>query len=200
MATLKMFQAGVCRATTRAGPGRVRFQSQVIPPARDQPEFLDDHQMCGGRPAVRRCQRRYLPTPRSGSRAGTGASVAGYIRAIHDLDWSKSRYPTLTAKSPHQRYGFGADDEYAQIERRQVPAMITGKPIGLGGQGTRFAATGRGAFAGGAAAMGQTKISRLDQPLPCRVSATRVTTSRDWPIEAGYRIVAISDLGGAGRR
>ncbi|MBL4610700.1 MAG: Glu/Leu/Phe/Val dehydrogenase, partial [Pseudomonas sp.] len=83
--------------------------------------------------------------PKALSRLELERLSRGYIRAFHDLIGPNSDIPAPDVNTNDTIMGWMAD-EFAQIERRQVPATITGKPLGLGGSRGRTAATGRGAL------------------------------------------------------
>lgn len=120
----------------------------------------------------------------------------GYIRAIHDLIGPNRDIPAPDVNTNATVMGWMAD-EFAQIERRQVPAMITGKPLGLGGSAGRVAATGRGALQ--VLQLWAKRESKAPEKLRIAVQGfgnagyhfARLAHA------AGYRIVAISDSKGA---
>ena len=120
----------------------------------------------------------------------------GYIRAIHDLIGPDRDIPAPDVNTNATVMGWMAD-EYAQIERRQVPAMITGKPLGLGGSAGRVAATGRGALQ-----VLQLWAKRENKsPEKLRIAVQGFGNAgyhfARLAHDAGYRIVAISDSRGA---
>ena len=87
-------------------------------------------------------------------------------------------------------------DEYAKVHRRKSPAVITGKPIPLGGSLGREDATGRGAYY---------CIKELERLREWKVSEIRVAIQGFGNAgqhvahllhEDGYRIVAVSDSQG----
>tara|TARA_R110000868_G_scaffold86703_2_gene243099 strand:- start:14971 stop:16272 length:1302 start_codon:yes stop_codon:yes gene_type:complete len=120
----------------------------------------------------------------------------GYIRAIHDLIGPNRDIPAPDVNTNATVMGWMAD-EFAQIERRQVPAMITGKPLGLGGSAGRVAATGRGAMQ--VLQLWAKRENKAPEKLRIAVQGfgnagyhfARLAHA------AGYRIVAISDSKGA---
>lgn len=69
----------------------------------------------------------------------------GYIRAIYDIVGPELDIPAPDMNTNETVMGWMAD-EFSLIARRQSPAMITGKPPGLGGSAGRVAATGEGAL------------------------------------------------------
>lgn len=69
----------------------------------------------------------------------------GYLRAIADVIGPDRDIPAPDVNTNETIMGWMAD-EYAIIARRQVPGVITGKPLPLGGSPGRVAATGRGAL------------------------------------------------------
>ncbi|MCC5867463.1 MAG: Glu/Leu/Phe/Val dehydrogenase [Gammaproteobacteria bacterium] len=69
----------------------------------------------------------------------------GYLRAIADVIGPDRDIPAPDLNTNETIMGWMAD-EYATIARRQVPAVITGKPLPLGGSPGRIASTGRGAL------------------------------------------------------
>ena len=67
------------------------------------------------------------------------------MRAVYDVVGPDRDIPAPDVNTNATVMGWMAV-EFTQIERRQVPAVITGKPLGLGGSQGREAATGRGAL------------------------------------------------------
>ncbi|HHS99491.1 MAG TPA: Glu/Leu/Phe/Val dehydrogenase [Thiomicrospira sp.] len=69
----------------------------------------------------------------------------GYIRAFADVIGESRDIPAPDVYTNSTIMGWMAD-EYGVILRRQVPGMITGKPVYLGGSEGRESATGQGAL------------------------------------------------------
>lgn len=91
-------------------------------------------------------------------------------------------------------------DEYACIMRQHSPAVITGKPIPLGGSQGRVAATGRGAYfciQEYAKTNGLKKVHNKDEIQVAIQGFGNVGESiAKFLYEGGYKIVAISDVEG----
>lgn len=69
----------------------------------------------------------------------------GYIRAVADVIGPKRDIPAPDVYTNATIMGWMAN-EYDQIMREQLPGVITGKPVHLGGSLGREAATGQGAL------------------------------------------------------
>ncbi len=83
--------------------------------------------------------------PRELSRLELERLSRGYIRAIADVIGKNRDIPAPDVYTNATIMGWMAD-EYSQIQRQQVPAVITGKPLHLNGSRGREAATGQGAL------------------------------------------------------
>ncbi|MBB5022703.1 Glu/Leu/Phe/Val family dehydrogenase [Desulfurispira natronophila] len=83
--------------------------------------------------------------PKTLSRLELERLSRGYIRSICDIIGPERDIPAPDLNTNPLIMGWMAD-EYAQIQRRQAPAVITGKPLGLGGSHGRTSATGYGAL------------------------------------------------------
>jgi glutamate dehydrogenase (NADP+) len=196
--TLKMFQGWRVQYDDTRGPtkGGVRFHPQVSAEEVTNLSFwmtikcaVVDLPFGGAKGGI-------CVDPKCLSRLELERLSRGYIRAIHDLIGPDRDIPAPDVNTNATVMGWMAD-EYAQIERRQVPAMITGKPIGLGGSAGRVAATGRGALQ-----VLQLWAKREDKsPDQLRVAVQGFGNAgyhfARLAHEAGYRIVAISDSKGA---
>ena len=69
----------------------------------------------------------------------------GFIEQIADFIGPDTDIPAPDVYTNERIMGWMMD-EYAKITRRHEPAVITGKPVALGGSEGRSDATGRGAF------------------------------------------------------
>lgn len=91
-------------------------------------------------------------------------------------------------------------DEYSRLHGRKIPAVITGKPIPLGGSLGRQDATGRGAYY----CIKQLEQQRGWNPAEMRVAIQGFGNAGQhlaWFLHAdGYRVVAISDSHGGAFR
>ena len=69
----------------------------------------------------------------------------GFIKAIYDFIGPDLDIPAPDVYTNEMIMGWMAD-EYSKISRKLTPAVITGKPVSLGGSEGRDDATGRGAY------------------------------------------------------
>ncbi len=119
-----------------------------------------------------------------------------YIRAIADVIGPERDIPAPDVYTNATIMGWMAE-EYSQIRRRQVPAVITGKPVHLNGSLGREAATGRGAL------FVLQQWAQRQELVPTETTvAVQGFGNAGYHFarlaqEAGYRIVAISDSKGA---
>jgi glutamate dehydrogenase (NADP+) len=118
-----------------------------------------------------------------------------YVRAMADFIGPDVDIPAPDVYTTPRIMGWMAD-EYRCITRRHAPAVITGKPLELGGSLGRDEATGRGAFL---------VIEALARRRGLEPSRTRVAIqgfgNAGYHVgrllqQAGYRIVAVSDSKG----
>ncbi|MGH9379881.1 MAG: Glu/Leu/Phe/Val family dehydrogenase [Thermoanaerobaculia bacterium] len=118
-----------------------------------------------------------------------------YVRAIADFIGPEVDIPAPDVYTDARIMGWMAD-EYQAIRRIRAPAVITGKPISLGGSLGRDEATGRGAFL---------VIQELAKKRGLVPADTRVAVqgfgNAGYHVarlleEAGYKVVAIADSRG----
>lgn len=116
----------------------------------------------------------------------------GLIRRIADFIGPKVDIPAPDVYTDERIMGWMAD-EYAHVVRRHEPAVITGKPLALGGSQGRSDATARGGFV---------CIEKLAKERGWDASKTTVAIQgfgnagqgiARLLAEAGYRIIAVSD-------
>jgi glutamate dehydrogenase (NADP+) len=133
--------------------------------------------------------------PKSLSHLELERLARAYIRAIADFIGPDTDIPAPDVYTNERIMGWMVD-EYQAIKRVHAPAVITGKPICLGGIPGRSEATGRGAFI-----VTQQLAERVGlQPATTRV-AIQGFGSAAYPValllqRAGYRVVALSDSKG----
>ncbi|MEM7382914.1 MAG: Glu/Leu/Phe/Val dehydrogenase [Bacteroidota bacterium] len=88
-------------------------------------------------------------------------------------------------------------DEYSKAKGMATPAVVTGKPLALGGSLGRMEATGRGIMVATLAAMQKLQL-KLQQATIAIQGFGNVGAHAAWLLqEQGAKIVAISDLSGA---
>ena len=120
----------------------------------------------------------------------------GYIRAFADVIGESRDIPAPDVYTNSTIMGWMAD-EYSVISRRQVPAMITGKPVHLGGSEGRESATGQGALFA---------LNEYARRKGYKASDITVAVQGFGNVgyhfarlakKSGYRVVAVSDSKGA---
>lgn len=120
----------------------------------------------------------------------------GYIRAFADVIGESVDIPAPDVYTNPTIMGW-MSDEFNTIMREQTPAVITGKPIHLGGSQGRTAATGRGALF----ALNE-YVKRLEKDKSQLKIAVQGFGNVGYHFaklaeEEGYQIVAVSDSQGA---
>ena len=133
--------------------------------------------------------------PKTLSRLELERLSRSYIRAFYDVIGPDRDIPAPDVNTNEKVMGWMAD-EYAEIARRQLPAIITGKPLGMGGSAGRIAATGRGALN-----VLDAWVERRDKKPEELTVAVQGFGNAGYNFarlakEAGYKIVAISDSQG----
>ncbi|WEJ63461.1 Glu/Leu/Phe/Val family dehydrogenase [Thiomicrorhabdus lithotrophica] len=120
----------------------------------------------------------------------------GYIRAFADVIGESRDIPAPDVYTNSTIMGWMAD-EYSVISRRQVPSMITGKPVHLGGSEGRESATGQGALF---------SLNEYARRKGYKASDITVAVQGFGNVgyhfarlakKSGYRVVAVSDSRGA---
>ena len=120
----------------------------------------------------------------------------GFIQQIADFIGPETDVPAPDVYTNAMIMGWMMD-EYSKITRRHTPAVITGKPIPLGGSLGRDDATGRGAYY----CIKQLESKRQWKPEEIRVAVQGFGNAAQSVARLlhadGYRIVAVSDSRGA---
>lgn len=118
-----------------------------------------------------------------------------YIRAMADVVGPQTDIPAPDVYTNARIMGWMLD-EYEAIKRTKAPAVITGKPVSLGGSLGRDDATGRGA------SICVRELARREKLVPGETTvAVQGFGNGGYHVarllqEAGYRVVAISDSKG----
>ncbi|TVP56970.1 MAG: Glu/Leu/Phe/Val dehydrogenase [Halomonadaceae bacterium] len=134
--------------------------------------------------------------PKSLSRLELERLSRGYIRAVQDIIGPNRDIPAPDVNTNEVIMGWMAD-EYAQIVRRKEPAVITGKPVGMGGSLGRVAATGRGALQVLDNWVKRENLKPGDLTVAVQGFGNAGYHFSRLAHAAGYRIVALSDSRGA---
>jgi glutamate dehydrogenase (NADP+) len=120
----------------------------------------------------------------------------GFIQQIADFIGPETDVPAPDVYTNSMIMGWMMD-EYSKIRRQRTPAVITGKPIPLGGSLGREDATGRGAYY----CIKELEALRDWQPHEIRVAVQGFGNAGQHVAQLlhadGYRIVAVSDSQGA---
>jgi glutamate dehydrogenase (NADP+) len=195
--SLRIFTGYRCRHSTVRGPGKggIRFHPDVSPAEVRALAFwmtcktaAVDLPLGGGKGGV-------SVNPKELSRLELERLSRGYVRALADTIGPDLDVPAPDVYTTPTIMAWMAD-EYAIIRRQRMPAVITGKPIGLGGSLGRDDATGRGGY------YQLKELERIRGWTPERISVAiqgfgnagqhfaRLAASD------GYRIVAVSDSRG----
>ncbi|HED18406.1 MAG TPA: Glu/Leu/Phe/Val dehydrogenase [Gammaproteobacteria bacterium] len=136
-----------------------------------------------------------IVNPKELSRLELERLSRGYVRAIADIIGPKRDIPAPDMYTNATIMGWMAD-EYYQLMREQLPGVITGKPINLGGSLGREAATGQGALF----VLQQWLERRGLEPGRTRIAVQGFGNAgyqfARLAHEAGFRIVAVSDSKG----
>jgi len=134
--------------------------------------------------------------PRALSRLELERLSRGYIRAIADIIGPKRDIPAPDINTNAIIMGWMVD-EYNQIMRRQMPGVITGKPLHLGGSVGRESATGQGALHVLLLWAKQQALQPEKTTLAVQGFGNAGFHFARLAHNAGFRIVALSDSSGA---
>jgi glutamate dehydrogenase (NADP+) len=134
--------------------------------------------------------------PKELSRMELERLTRGFVEQIADFIGPETDVPAPDVYTNAMVMGWMMD-EYSKIHRRRTPAVITGKPIPLGGSLGREDATGRGAYY----CIRELQRLRGWNPRQMRVAIQGFGNAGQHVAQLlhneGYRIVAVSDSGGA---
>jgi len=133
--------------------------------------------------------------PKSLSRMELERLTRAYMRAMVDFIGPDTDIPAPDVYTNARIMGW-MQDEYETIRRGKWPAVVTGKPIALGGSEGREEATGRGAFLCIEALRRQHQREAKDLRVAVQGFGNAGYYVAQFLQQAGYRVVAISDSKG----
>lgn len=191
------FDAYRCHYSQMLGPGKggIRFH----------PEVDDSHIRALALWMTIKCALVGLPyggakggvavDPKSLSRLELERLSRGYMRAMADFVGPDKDIPAPDVYTNDRIMGW-MRDEYEVIKGAKFPAVITGKPLSLGGIEGRFEATGRGAFY--CTEFLRNKEGRMAEDLTVAVQGFGNAGYHLARLlkEGGYKVVALSDSQG----
>ena len=119
----------------------------------------------------------------------------GYVDAIADFIGPDIDIPAPDVYTNPMIMGWMMD-QYSIIRRKLSPAVITGKPIGMGGSQGRNTATGVGAFQVLVAMMQKFDQSPTDTTVAVQGFGNAGSVVARLLFDAGYKVVAVSDSHG----
>lgn len=120
----------------------------------------------------------------------------GYIDAIADFIGPDVDIPAPDVYTNPMVMGWMMD-QYSIIRRQQCPAVITGKPLGMGGSQGRKSATGAGSFYVLRAMMGKFDKPPQETTVAVQGFGNAGSVIARYLFDAGYKVVAVSDSQGA---
>jgi glutamate dehydrogenase (NADP+) len=196
--SLKVFEGYRVRYDDSRGPGKggLRFHPQVSLPEVKALAFWMT------------CKCAVVGIPFGGSKGGITVNPKelsrlelerlsrGFIRQIADFIGPETDVPAPDVYTNAMIMGWMMD-EYSKLRRQRMPAVITGKPIPLGGSLGRDDATGRGAYY----CIKELEALRGWQPKGMSVAVQGFGNAGQHVAQLlhhdGYKIVAVSDSQGA---
>lgn len=119
----------------------------------------------------------------------------GYVDAIADFIGPDTDIPAPDVYTNPMIMGWMMD-QYSIIRRHLSPAVITGKPLGMGGSQGRDTATGTGAFHVLATIMRKFDKSPAETRVAVQGFGNAGSVIARHLFDAGYRVVAVSDSRG----
>ncbi|CUS48458.1 MAG: glutamate dehydrogenase (NADP+) GdhA [Idiomarinaceae bacterium HL-53] len=120
----------------------------------------------------------------------------GYIRAMFDTIGPDTDIPAPDVNTNATVMGWMAD-EYSNIARGQHPAVITGKPLGLGGSKGRVEATGEGALEVLKLWVERQELDVKDMTVAVQGFGNAGYYFAKAAVDLGFKVVAVSDSKGA---
>ncbi|MEO0868983.1 MAG: Glu/Leu/Phe/Val dehydrogenase [Cyanobacteria bacterium J06642_11] len=133
--------------------------------------------------------------PKELSKAELERLSRGYIDAIANFIGPDTDIPAPDVYTNPMIMGWMMD-QYSIIQRRRSPAVITGKPVALGGSLGRNTATGAGAFYVIEAIMAHMDRSPAGTTVAIQGFGNAGSIVAQHLFEAGYTVVAVSDSRG----
>lgn len=196
--SLRVFRGYRVRYDDTRGPtkGGIRFHPDVSP---DEVKALAFWMTCkcavvgipfgGGKGGV-------VVDPKTLSQMELERLSRGFIERIADFIGPDVDIPAPDVYTNAMIMGWMMD-EYSKLQRRRIPAVITGKPIPLGGSAGRVGATGRGAYYCIEALRRRENKSPGDFCVAVQGFGNAGQHLCGLLHADGYRIVAVSDSAGA---
>ena len=120
----------------------------------------------------------------------------GYIDALADFIGPDLDIPAPDVYTNPMIMGWMMD-QYSMIHRRITPAVVTGKPISMGGSLGRDAATATGAFFVMEAMLPKFNILRSNTTVAIQGFGNAGANLAELLFQAGYKVVALGDSQGA---
>ncbi len=119
----------------------------------------------------------------------------GYVDAIADFIGPDVDIPAPDVYTNQMVMGWMMD-QYSIIQRKITPAVVTGKPVSMGGSLGRETATAMGAFFVMQAALAKMKRSPEDTTVAVQGFGNAGAIIAELLFSAGYKVVAVSDSKG----
>ncbi|MEM7066492.1 MAG: Glu/Leu/Phe/Val dehydrogenase [Cyanobacteria bacterium P01_B01_bin.77] len=133
--------------------------------------------------------------PKELSKAELERLSRGYIDAIANFIGPDTDIPAPDVYTNPMIMGWMMD-QYSIIRQQRSPAVITGKPVALGGSVGRSTATGTGAFYVLAAMMDQISAEQSPKTVAVQGFGNAGSVVARHLFDAGYTVVAVSDSRG----
>lgn len=134
--------------------------------------------------------------PRSMSKGELERLTRAYTSALSDVFGPEKDIPAPDMGTGQQEMAW-LMDEFSKIKGYSSPAVVTGKPLVLGGSKGRVEATGRGVMVTARSAMNRLKINPQTSTAAVQGFGNVGSISAKLLATQGIKIVAISDVSGA---